>query len=336
MNVGRRWPGLATTVWAVGYLGFGLVCVGTDTALLSQGLLPPGVLGWIAVVLGTVSVPVAGAATVLGPRPMLRVLLWILAGAAAMSAFSLLMDVLGLLLGQPVDSWPTALGHALAAVGAVLLAITAQGNRAGTGAVEPATAAGTDLPAAANGSVHGIAIVGTLSFLPYITMKMIWSAGGSFAGVTGAELEAISARNGASGLWLILQRWGLDPTVLLAGLGIFLLWGLVRPWGLIFPRWTPVLNGRRVPRWLPLTPALVGAATLLPYGAIGLGYATLVATDVVSIRAGDFPTPEDALLATWVGMIAFCGYGLALAAAANSYRRRTVQARPPRQSTPVP
>lgn len=328
MTVVRRWSGVAATVWAVGYLGFGLVCVGTDTALLSHGLLPPDVPGWAAVVLGTASVPVAGTAAVLGSRPILRVLLWLLAAAAAISAFSLLMDVLGLLLGQAVDSWPTALGHALAAVGAVLLTMTARRHRPGSGTADQAPVTGTELHRAANKTVHGIAVLGTLAFLPYLTMKLTWSAGGTFAGVTGAELATISARNGASGVWLTLHRWGLDPTALLAGLGIFLLWGLVRPWGLTFPRWTPLLRGRRVPRWLPLTPALVGAATLVPYGTVGLGYAALVTADLASIRAGDFPTPDDALLATWVGLFAFCGYGIALAIAAHSYWRRTTRTTP--------
>ncbi|GAB2604827.1 hypothetical protein GCM10027168_42200 [Streptomyces capparidis] len=49
---------------------------------------------------------------------------------------------------------------------------------------------------------------------------------------------AISKRNGASEIWLTPESWGLDATVLLAALGVFLLWGLVRPWGQTFPRWT--------------------------------------------------------------------------------------------------
>lgn len=133
-----------------------------------------------------------------------------------------------------------------------------------------------------------MAWAGTVAFLPYAAMKQIWAFGGTFAGTSGAEMRAISERNGASGIWLTFESWGLDATMLLAALGIFLLWGLVRPWGQVFPRWTPFLRGRRVPRGLPLTPALIGAATLAPYGVLGLGYMALATMDVVTIRRGDF------------------------------------------------
>ncbi|MCM2422702.1 hypothetical protein [Streptomyces sp. RKAG293] len=67
---------------------------------------------------------------------------------------------------------------------------------------------------------------------------------------------AVSQWNGASGIFLTLESWGLDSTALLSGLGVSLLWGLVRPWGQVFPRWTLFLHGRPVPRWFPLAPAL--------------------------------------------------------------------------------
>ncbi|MFC4061899.1 hypothetical protein ACFOWE_26660 [Planomonospora corallina] len=81
--------------------------------------------------------------------------------------------------------------------------------------------------------------------------------------------------------------------------------------------------GRRVPRWLPLAPALIGAATLAPYGAIGLVYAALGTFGAVTVPRGDFPTPGDALLVTWIGLGAFAVYGVALAVAAWSCLRRT-------------
>lgn len=42
---------------------------------------------------------------------------------------------------------------------------------------------------------------------------------------------------------------------------------LVRPWGEVFPRWAPVIGGRRVPVSLVAVPALVGgvAATLMTW-----------------------------------------------------------------------
>jgi D-alanyl-D-alanine dipeptidase len=104
---------------------------------------------------------------------------------------------------------------------------------------------------------------------------------------------------------------------------VFLLFGLVRPWGQVFPRWTLALRGRRVPRWLPLTPALIGAATLAPYGLIGVCYAVLGTVGVVTVQRGDFPSPADALLVTWIGLAAFAVYGVALLLAARSYWLRT-------------
>ncbi len=154
-------------------------------------------------------------------------------------------------------------------------------------------------------------------------MKLFWASGGTFAGLSGADLRAAAERNGASGLWLTLDSWGLDPTALLALLGVFLLRGLVRPWGQVFPGWIPGLAGRSVPRWLPLAPAVLGAATLAPYGVVGLGWTLLATAGVVEVPRGDFPTPADTLLVARIGLGAFALYGVALAVAARSYWRRT-------------
>jgi hypothetical protein len=122
-------------------------------------------------------------------------------------------------------------------------------------------------------------------------MKLTWALGGTFAGLTGAQMRAIAEGNGASGIWLTLESWGLDGTALLAMLGVFLLWRLVRPWGQVFPRWLPLLHGQRVPRWLPLSPAVIGAATLAPYGVVGLGYCALAAFGVLTMPRGTLRIP---------------------------------------------
>ncbi|MFJ6572241.1 hypothetical protein ACIQNU_33030 [Streptomyces sp. NPDC091292] len=248
--------------------------------------------------------------------PALRGLLWLLCAFAGIFAFGLLMDVITLMFGRGVDSWAAA-NHALAAAGMLLLAATARsGHRQADGAR-------VREPSAAPGRVQLAAWIGTAAFLPYAGMKLIWVSGGTFAGMSGAEMRAVSRRNGASDLWLTLESWGLDATVLLAVLGVFLLWGLVRPWGQVFPHWTLPLRGRRVPRWLPLAPALLGAATLAPYGVFGIGYSALAAAGAVTMRQGDFPSSGDALQVAWIGMVAFAGYGLALTTAAHSYWVRT-------------
>ncbi|MEV5972043.1 hypothetical protein [Streptomyces sp. NPDC051921] len=298
---------------------FGLVGALSGTPLLGRG---GGALGWGIGAVGALAALAGGAVVRYGPRPGLRVLLRGACGLAGLAAFGLLMDVITLMFAQEVDSWAVTANRLLAAVGAVSLAATARPLHpsAARGAVPPT-------PSAAPARVQLVAWAGTAAFLPYAAMKLTWAWGGSYAGVDKEELLAISERNGASGIWLTLGSWGLDATVLLAVLGVFLLWGLLRPWGQVFPRWVPFLRGRRVPRWLPLTPALLGAASLARYGVIGIGYCALATAGVVTMRQGDFASSGDMLLAAWPGMIAFGGYGVALAVAARSYWLRT--RRPP-------
>ncbi|WP_415960086.1 hypothetical protein [Streptomyces sp. 021-4] len=317
----------ATTLWALLYTGFGLAC-----ALSGISLFPYGGdsgapwPGWAVVAVGALGASAGGAVLRYGLRPALRVLLRVVCGLAAITAFSLLMDVITLMLGQGVDSWAATANKALAAAGAVLLAATARSDR------EPAGTAVRE-PSAAPRLVQRAVWAGTLAFVPYAAMKLLWASGGTFAGVTGEEMLAASERNGASGVFLALESWGLDPTALLAALGVFLLWGLARPWGQVFPRWTLFLRGRRVPPWLPLAPALLGAATLAPYGVVGVGYLALATAGVVTMRRGDLPSSGDALLVGWIGMVAFGVHGIALIIAARSYWLRTRPAgRPARRS----
>ncbi|MEU6622041.1 hypothetical protein ABZ926_14925 [Streptomyces litmocidini] len=316
-----RWVARATVLWAVLYAGFGLVCVLTGTSLRYHGGgSGASWLGWAVMTVGVSAAAVSGAVVVYELRPALRVLLLALCVLAGITAFSLLMDVITLMVGQGVDSPASAANKTLAAVGAVLLAATARSDR-------PPAESAVRAPSVAPRIVRLAAWAGTLAFVPYVAMKLVWAFGGTFAGITGEEMLAVSERNGASGLFLTLESWGLDPTALLAALGVFLLWGLVRPWGQVFPRWTPFLRGRRVPRWLPLVPALLGAATLAPYGVVGIGYLLLAAFGAVTMRPGDFHSPNDALLVGWIGMVAFALYGVALAVATRSYWLRTRPAR---------
>ncbi|MFI6448021.1 hypothetical protein [Kitasatospora sp. NPDC050543] len=305
-------------LWAAVYGAFGLACALSGTPVFHDGVIRGAIaLDWAVVAVGVLAALVCGAVVRHGLRPALRVLLWVLCGLTGIAAFSLLMDVITLMTGEGVDSRVAAANRSLAAVGAVLLAATARAVR------RPTTGATAPAPSLAPLPVQFAACAGTVAFLPYAAMKLVWVSGGTFAGVSGKEMIAISERNGASGIWLTLESWGLDATVLLAVLGVFLLWGLVRPWGQVFPRWTVFLHGRRVPRWLPLTPALIGAATLAPYGLLGLGYCTLAAAGVVTMRQGDAHSPGDALLMSWIGMVAFATYGGALTIAARSYWLRT-------------
>ncbi|KJS60859.1 hypothetical protein [Streptomyces rubellomurinus] len=308
--------GWAVAGWGVGFAGFGAGCALSGTALFGASWV-----GWLLAAVGVTAVG-AGIGVVRGRPP--RRLLRALCGPAAVAAWGLLMDVLALLFGQAVDSVPGAVQHVLGATGALLLAAAAR---------RPGGAAGVRREAAVEAAPANVQVacwIGTTAFLPYVVMKLTWAFGGSFAGLSGDRMYDGYVRNGSSGIWLALERWGLDGTALLAAVGVFLLWGLVRPWGQVFPRWTVVLSGRRVPRWLPLAPALVGAATLVPYGLGMTGYLALCTAGVVEVRRADFGTGELAstsamLQIGWVGAVAFAGFGLALAVATRSYWRRTAR-----------
>ncbi|WP_327300061.1 hypothetical protein [Streptomyces goshikiensis] len=192
--------------------GFGLACALSGTSLLYHGGdSGASGLGWAVVAVGALAMVVSAAVVLYGLRPALRVLLGAVCGLAVITAFSLLMDVITLTLGQGVDSWASAVDKALAAVGAVLLAATARSDRrpGGTAVREPS---------AAPRLVQRAAWTATLAFVPYAAMKLVWASGGTFAGTTGQEMLAASERNGASGIFLALESWGLDPTALLAAL----------------------------------------------------------------------------------------------------------------------
>jgi hypothetical protein len=315
--------------------GFGLLSALTGTAVFYRAAEPlPVGLDWIIVVVAVLAAVAASAAVRPWgrriPPPVVPAVLTGLSVVSGAAAFGLLMDMVTLVFTQTVDSWTATANRVLAAIGVVLLIATARSHRSSAygacprcGAVHASSTARRPEPVPAPRRVRVLAYAGAAAFLPYAAMKTTWALGGTFAGVTGAQTTAATGGDGASGVLLTLERWGIDATALLAALGVFLLLGLVRPWGQVFPRWTLVLRGRPVPRWLPLTPALLGAATLAPYGAVGIVYAALGTSGAVTVSRGDFPTPGDALLVTWIGLGAFAVYGIALGTAAWSYLRRT-------------
>ncbi|MFD0501121.1 hypothetical protein [Streptomyces rhizosphaericus] len=88
--------------------------------------------------------------------------------------------------------------------------------------------------------------------LPWAAVKTVWTLGGDALGVTAEKWREENA--GGSGVAKALASVGIDVTVLAALAGILLLLGLMYPWGQTFPRWTPFLTGRRVPRLLPSSP----------------------------------------------------------------------------------
>jgi D-alanyl-D-alanine dipeptidase len=160
--------------------------------------------------------------------------------------------------------------------------------------------------------------------LPWAITKTIWTFGGNAFGITGDRWKA--SNSGESGAAKALAEVGIDTTVLAAGMAFFLVAGLMYPWGQVFPRWTLVLAGRRVPRLLPLIPAWTTGFGLALYGVALLGYAPLAALGVVPAPAPDPDlggTRSGTLWLATFGAAAFGGLGFALLTAARSYTTRT-------------
>ena len=93
---------------------------------------------------------------------------------------------------------------------------------------------------------------------------------------------------------------------------------LVRPWGLVFPRWVPFWAGRRVPRLLPIIAGYAVSVLLALYAT----YAVVLAFVL-------FDEPE-AIFSPWTivyGVPQFTVWALGLFLATRSYAARTA-ARP--------
>ncbi|RSO31073.1 hypothetical protein DMH15_24890 [Streptomyces sp. WAC 06725] len=102
----------------------------------------------------------------------------------------------------------------------------------------------------------------------------------------------------------------LSVLALLAGV---LALSLARPWGLVFPRWVPLLAGRAVPRRTLTATAFAVSSFLLLY---------TVWAAVQEFREFN----DDGIFSPWIvvyGIPQFLVWGIGLAIAAHSYRHRT-------------
>jgi hypothetical protein len=96
--------------------------------------------------------------------------------------------------------------------------------------------------------------------------------------------------------------------------GVGLMFGLVRDWGVRLPRWLPGLSGCRVPVRLAVIPATIVALALV---AMGRGFLTAL---VFGQLAG-FATTDRAHILAFVAMLPW-GLALGVATAAYAQRRR--------------
>lgn len=164
--------------------------------------------------------------------------------------------------------------------------------------------------------------------VPWAGVKTVWTLGGDVLGVNGEDwLRGVESDGDA--VYQALAAVGIDLTVLAALLGVFLALGLVHRWGMVFPRWTLFLAGRRVPAFLPLVPAWGVGLCLGGYGVVLLVLVPLSLAGVIARFAPPAPFTSSGDV-TWMilfGGLAFGGLGGALLVGAWSYGRRVSAAK---------
>ncbi|GAA0728577.1 hypothetical protein Drose_11105 [Dactylosporangium roseum] len=137
--------------------------------------------------------------------------------------------------------------------------------------------------------------------LVYAVTRFAWLLGIPLA-LSGEELRELRAGGG---------QWAGAALGACAVVGAMLSVGLVARWGEVFPRWIPVLRGRRVPVPLAVVPATIVALALLSAG-VGILVSDMGLT---ALRERDWFILPMALWPVW-------GVALGFATSAYATRRR--------------
>ena len=144
--------------------------------------------------------------------------------------------------------------------------------------------------------------------LLYAATRYLWALGVPF-GIS----EQFLREGQAMGLW-----WAGAALATLAVGGAGLTFGLIQPWGEVFPRWIPLLGGRRVPISLAVIPAALVSVLVT---SAGLMFVRLVLTGGLT---DVFVFAEDLGWGALAPELLWPVWGVALATAtlAYHYRRR--------------
>jgi len=146
-----------------------------------------------------------------------------------------------------------------------------------------------------------------------------WAWAGAYAAMTGCMVRLGAQFAAGWGDVPLVASVALDAfEVLFLLAGTVLPLGLVHGWGRVWPRKVLPVAGRRVPRWLPLGPAVVLSVGITSYFGIGLGQ--MVADTFRGISAADGPF---AAWFFWTAVPAYVVWGVGLGLAATSYARLT-------------
>jgi hypothetical protein len=150
--------------------------------------------------------------------------------------------------------------------------------------------------------------------LPYPAVRIAWALGIPL-GVPGGYLQGEEP----------LVRVGIAALGGLAVGGAILTIGLVRPWGEFFPRWIPVLRGRRVPIWFAVVPGLWAAVVISQMGL------RMALWSVGELSEVSWDTWGEGLPGLF-----FLPWGLTLAAAVYAYAVRRSSSADKREADPTP
>ena len=241
---------------------------------------------------------------------------------AAVGTFGLALSGVGIIASGTIER-PLALAAQLfASVGALLLFGTTQvharqqrGRCPRCGADHPPTPDAHLVRLSSNRAptrTRRTAYLILLGLLPWAITKVIWSFGGTALGVTADEWRTSMDNSEVSALSRLLDRFGIDITVLASLVGVLLVLALLHRWGL------------HIPRWLLLLPAWIGGISLTLYGVplTAWGLLTLTGATPTATDPGPF-TPTGLAWMILFGGTAFATLGTALALAARSYHHRT-------------
>lgn len=303
-----RWVRVALVVWALGYGG-----LRTYWALGHRPQLPPvgddlmAFSDWGVVALCTMALGLGVASFA---RSTSRGLGWVRVVVGAVIAVGLtvapvllLLDVVGLLFPGMLPVHPGAFAsRAACLVGAVLVAVV---TRAHLREVR-----GACMRCGRTRWVPGV---------PRVAAKAPWWAVvAAYAAVTGCVTRFTAQY--VVGMRSVPDEFATGGASVVAFLvcialaGTLLPVALVHGFGQVLPRWVPVLGGRRVPRLLPLVPALVVSGALTTYFGTGV---------VQMVAEGGLGMPGLPAWFGWVAEPAYLVWGIGLGIAALSYGRRT-------------
>ncbi|MDQ3692248.1 MAG: hypothetical protein M3464_01290 [Chloroflexota bacterium] len=349
----RRWPewaGYAAAAWSLGYgvlllglyralgsAGFPFGASDPGAVLSAFGALRAATAAPVIMVLGVVGATVALVMARTRRRGMLRAMLLAFAWSAAVVLILVVPDyrllatlgylplyLIGAPFGWPGGSvfdaitWPVA--NQLLCVGGGLFwaaAAVADQRRSGVASNNGdriGAAARWTTPAAAASWGRWATAVAVIIPLLYAATRWAWALG-----IPLGISEELYREGRATGLWT--AGAGL-ATVAIGGAVLTL--GLVQWWGEVFPRWIPVLAGRRVPPALAIVPAALVAVAVT---SAGLMFVRLTLLGTIGEAFTFIDSVDWAALAPEL-LWPLWGVALAAATVAYSYRRRAQDADP--------